>query len=195
MQLRRQQQQQQRRRWQLSSSSAVLCVLLLATLTAAEEEAEWRGSPGWVVAEPESVEDARLMDVSSPPKACRAVIPHIAWGVATAAYQIEGAHNRSGKSASIWDTFVRQPGKIRGGGTGDVATDFYRRYKDDVALMKQLGVKHHRFSLAWTRILPEGVAGSPVNERGVAYYNNLINEMLAAGITPVATICECAVRL
>lgn len=146
-------------------------------------------APGWAPAVEEDLQLAATIDVSKPPKTCRPeVISKIDWGVATAAYQVEGAHNQAGKSPSIWDAFVKVPGKIRGDATGDVADDFFHKFKEDIALMKQLGVKMHRFSLAWTRILPQGKAGSPINPRGVTFYNNLINEMLAAGIEPVATI-------
>ena len=77
------------------------------------------------------------------------------WGVATSAYQIEGAWNEDGKGKSIWDTYAHTPGKIRDGTTGDVANDHYHRYKEDVALMKDMGAKAYRFSIAWPRIFPE----------------------------------------
>jgi beta-glucosidase len=78
------------------------------------------------------------------------------WGVATAAYQIEGAWNEDGKGPSIWDTFAHTPGKIKNGDTGDVAIDHYHRYKEDVQVMKDMGVTAYRFSIAWPRIFPQG---------------------------------------
>lgn len=108
------------------------------------------------------------------------------WGAATAAYQIEGGIHADGKSSSIWDVFAHTPGKIHNGDTGDAACDHYRRWKEDVALMKQLGLKAYRFSLSWPRILPEGV-GKP-NQAGLDFYSRLIDELLAADILPLATL-------
>ena len=82
------------------------------------------------------------------------------WGVATASYQIEGAWNEDGKGPSIWDTFAHTPGKIKNGDTGDVAIDHYHRYKEDVRVMKDMGVNAYRFSISWPRIFPQG-KGSP----------------------------------
>ncbi|MGW2847925.1 family 1 glycosylhydrolase, partial [Streptomyces sp. NPDC001274] len=78
------------------------------------------------------------------------------WGASTAAYQIEGAAEADGKGASIWDTFVRRPGAVRDGHTGDIACDHHRRFEEDVALMRRLGLDAYRFSLSWTRVLPAG---------------------------------------
>ena len=103
------------------------------------------------------------------------------WGVATAAYQIEGAYNEDGKGESSWDAFSHTPGKIAHGETGDIECDHYHRYKDDVRLMAELGVKSYRFSVAWTRILPEGIG--KINEKGVAFYDDLINELLRYGMS------------
>jgi beta-glucosidase len=108
------------------------------------------------------------------------------WGVATSAYQVEGAWNEDGKGASIWDTFAHTPGNIRDGSTGDVANDHYHRYREDVALMKSIGATAYRFSIAWPRIFPEGT-GQP-NQKGVDFYNRLVDELLAAGIEPFATL-------
>ena len=108
------------------------------------------------------------------------------WGVATSAYQVEGAWNEDGKGVSIWDTFVHTPGNIRDGSTGDVANDHYHRYREDVALMKSIGASAYRFSIAWPRIFPEGT-GQP-NQKGVDFYNRLADELLAAGIEPFATL-------
>jgi beta-glucosidase len=108
------------------------------------------------------------------------------WGTATSAYQIEGAAQEDGRGASIWDTFCRLPGKIRDGANGDVADDHYHLYKEDVALMKAMGVKTYRFSIAWPRLFPEG-SGAP-NPKGLAFYDRLVDELLANGIEPFATL-------
>ncbi len=108
------------------------------------------------------------------------------WGTATAAYQIEGAVSEDGRGESIWDRFSHTPGKILNGDTGNVACDHYHRYRDDVALMKQLDQKAYRFSLSWPRILPTG--SGPLNPKGVEFYDRLIDELLAAGITPFVTL-------
>jgi beta-glucosidase len=108
------------------------------------------------------------------------------WGVATSSYQIEGAANEDGKGKSIWDTYAHTKGKIKDGSTGDVANDHYHRYKEDVALMGSIGAKAYRFSIAWPRIFPEGT-GTP-NAKGLDFYNRLVDELVAAGIGPFATL-------
>jgi beta-glucosidase len=108
------------------------------------------------------------------------------WGVATSSYQIEGAAGVDGRGKSIWDTYAHTPGKIRDGSTGDVANDHYHRYKDDVKLMKMLGAKAYRFSIAWPRIFPNGT-GEP-NAKGLDFYSRLVDELVAAGIEPFATL-------
>lgn len=108
------------------------------------------------------------------------------WGAATASYQIEGAWNEDGKGSNIWDEFTHIPGKIDNGATGDSACDHYHRYKEDVQLMKQAGLKAYRFSISWSRILPEGTG--KVNEKGIAFYNNLIDELIKNDITPFVTL-------
>ncbi|MBQ8639057.1 MAG: beta-glucosidase [Lachnospiraceae bacterium] len=109
-----------------------------------------------------------------------------AWGAATAAYQVEGAAYEGGKGLHIWDVYCKAPGKIYEGHTGDVACDHYHRYKEDVALMKEIGLNAYRFSLSWTRLLPDGTGR--VNPEGVAFYNNLINELIANGIEPYISL-------
>jgi beta-glucosidase len=108
------------------------------------------------------------------------------WGVGTSAYQIEGAWDEDGKGESIWDTFAHTPGKIKNSENGDVANDHYHRYKEDVALIKSIGATAYRFSVAWPRIFPEGT-GKP-NPKGVDFYDRLVDELLAVGIEPFATL-------
>jgi beta-glucosidase len=104
------------------------------------------------------------------------------WGIATSAYQIEGAWNEDGKGLSIWDTFCRTPGKIHEGATGDMAADHYHRWAEDVRLMADLGLKTYRFSIAWPRILPAGTGA--VNPAGLDFYDRLVDALLTHGITP-----------
>lgn len=108
------------------------------------------------------------------------------WGVATAAYQIEGAVEEGGRGPSIWDTFSHAPETTMNGETGDFAADHYHRFAEDVALMADLGVDAYRFSLSWSRLIPEGTG--MVNPEGVAFYRRLCEELLTAGITPTATL-------
>ncbi|MDW8325522.1 MAG: GH1 family beta-glucosidase [Anaerolineales bacterium] len=108
------------------------------------------------------------------------------WGVATSAYQIEGAWNEDGRGESIWDRFCRRPGNILNGENGDLACDHYHRWRDDVALMQSLGLKAYRFSIAWTRVLPEGCGN--VNAKGLDFYDRLVDALLAAGIAPNVTL-------
>ncbi len=107
------------------------------------------------------------------------------WGVATAAYQIEGAVDEDGRGPSTWDTFAHTPGRVRDGHTGDVACDHYHRWPEDVALMSGLGVDTYRFSIAWPRVQPSG--SGPVNA-GLDFYERLVDGLLAAGIAPAATL-------
>lgn len=108
------------------------------------------------------------------------------WGVAIAAIQNEGAHNVDGKGLSIWDTFAKRQGKIKGGDKPFTACDFYYRYKDDLLLVKALGFKVFRFSIAWSRVLPEGIGR--VNKEGIAFYNRVVDECLLLGLTPYITL-------
>jgi beta-glucosidase len=108
------------------------------------------------------------------------------WGVATSAYQIEGAWNEDGKGPSIWDTFAHTPGNIKNGDTGDVASDHYHRYKEDVKIMKDMGVNAYRFSISWSRIFPNGTGQA--NPKGLDFYSRLVDELKAAGIEPFATL-------
>jgi beta-glucosidase len=108
------------------------------------------------------------------------------WGCATSAYQIEGAVSLDGRGRTIWDTFAHTPGKTYRGQTGDIADDSYHRFAEDVQLLKGLGAKTYRFSIAWARIFPQGT-GRP-NPKGIAYYDRLVDELLREGITPYPTL-------
>jgi beta-glucosidase len=112
----------------------------------------------------------------------QAATPRFTWGISTSSFQIEGAARSEGRGDSIWDTFCRQQGRIKNGDTGDVACDHYHRYSEDIALLRNLGVNAYRFSIAWPRILPDGRGAA--NEAGLAFYDRLIDELLASGIEP-----------
>ena len=111
--------------------------------------------------------------------------PEFTWGVSTASYQIEGAVDEDGRGRSIWDEFSHTPGRVKDGDTGDVACDHYHRYRDDVALMADLGVDAYRFSISWPRIQPDGVRVEP---RGLDFYDRLVDTLLEHGIEPSATL-------
>ncbi|CDR03680.1 GH1 family beta-glucosidase [Streptomyces iranensis] len=113
--------------------------------------------------------------------------PHdFLWGTATSAYQVEGAVAEDGRSPSIWDTFSHTPGKVAGNDHGDVACDHYHRWRQDIGLMKRLGTNAYRLSIAWPRVVPGG--DGPVNAKGLAFYDELIDGLLEAGITPSVTL-------
>src|ERR1044072_1683026 len=100
------------------------------------------------------------------------------WGVATSSYQIEGGVHEDGRGESIWDTFSHTPGRIHDGSTGDVACDHYHRFRDDVRLMAELGIRAYRFSVAWPRIFPEG--SGQLDPRGLDFYSRLVDALLEA---------------
>lgn len=108
------------------------------------------------------------------------------WGVSTAAYQIEGGHNSDGKGQSIWDKFTENPKKIHNGENANTTCDFYNKYKEDILLMKSMNINNYRFSISWARVLPNGIG--TVNEKGLQFYNDVINFCLAQGITPWITL-------
>jgi beta-glucosidase len=108
------------------------------------------------------------------------------WGCASSAYQIEGAVAEDGRKPSVWDTFAHTPGRIKNGDSGDIADDFYHLYKQDVQLLKELGAKAYRYSIAWPRVLPDGTG--QVNEKGMAFYERLTDALLANGIEPFVTL-------
>ncbi|MFD6323854.1 GH1 family beta-glucosidase [Streptomyces sp. NPDC058442] len=126
------------------------------------------------------------MTDSTTPVTPAAFPPAFLWGAATSAYQIEGAVREDGRTPSIWDTFSHTPGKTAGGDTGDIAVDHYHRYRDDVALMAELGLGAYRFSIAWPRVQPTG--RGPAVQRGLDFYRRLVDELLAHGIKPAATL-------
>ncbi len=108
------------------------------------------------------------------------------WGVSTAAFQIEGAHDSDGKGSSIWDVFTSQKGKIKNGHHAITACDFYNSYQDDIDLIRELNIPNFRFSISWPRIMPTGV--HPINQAGIDYYNKIIDSLLASGIEPWITL-------
>lgn len=108
------------------------------------------------------------------------------WGSASAAYQVEGAWNEDGKGLSVWDIYAKKKGTTYEGTNGDVAVDHYHRYKEDIALMAEMGLKAYRFSVAWSRIYPEGKG--KINEAGLRFYDELINDLLKHGIEPILTV-------
>lgn len=110
------------------------------------------------------------------------------WGAATSAFQIEGAWNEDGKGESNWDRWCHTPGKIKGGGTADTAVDHYHRWREDVDLMRQMNLNAYRFSIAWPRVQPDGRGN--LNPKGIAFYDRLIEALLAAGIKPFITLCH-----
>ncbi|MFR9797475.1 GH1 family beta-glucosidase [Streptomyces sp. MS06] len=112
--------------------------------------------------------------------------PAFLWGAATSAYQIEGAVREGGRTPSIWDTFSHTPGKTLGGETGDIAVDHYHRYREDVALMKELGLNAYRFSVSWSRVQPTG--RGPAVQVGLDFYRRLVDELLSQGIKPAVTL-------
>ena len=127
-----------------------------------------------------------ILPSPSPAPSAPAFPPGFLWGAATAAYQIEGAAAEDGRTPSIWDTFSHTPGKVRNGDNGDIAADHYHRYRDDVALMAELGLAAYRFSIAWPRVMPGG--SGPANPAGLDFYDRLVDALLERGITPVATL-------
>lgn len=108
------------------------------------------------------------------------------WGAATAAYQIEGAHNADGKGPNVWDEFCRKPGAVWSGHTGNDACQHYQNFRGDVKLMKEMGLQAYRFSISWSRVLPSGCGA--VNSNGLDFYSQLVDALLEAGITPYATL-------
>ena len=108
------------------------------------------------------------------------------WGASTAAYQIEGSPLADGAGPSIWHRFVHTPGLTSDGDTGDVACDHYNRYRDDIALMRSLGLQAYRFSISWGRIFPDGTG--PINDAGLDFYERLVDALLEAGIQPLPTL-------
>ncbi|WP_341360468.1 family 1 glycosylhydrolase [Georgenia sp. M64] len=132
-----------------------------------------------------TAESATTATATRPAGAGRALPPGFVLGAATAAFQIEGATHEDGRTDSIWDTFCRVPGAVVNGDDGTVAVDHYHRYREDVALMADLGLDAYRFSTSWARVRPDG---GPVNPAGLDFYSRLVDELLGAGITPWLTL-------
>ncbi|CBI24926.3 unnamed protein product, partial [Vitis vinifera] len=119
----------------------------------------------------------------------RSFPPGFVFGAGSSAYQYEGASHEGGKGRNIWDTFTaKHPEKISDGSTGNVAIDFYHKYKEDIKLLKFIGMDAMRFSISWSRVLPSGRVSGGVNKEGVKFYNNVINELLANGLKPFVTL-------
>ena len=108
------------------------------------------------------------------------------WGAGSAAFQVEGAWNEDGKGESIWDVFCHTPGHIHNNETGDISADAYHRFEADLEQIKKLGLTSYRFSVSWPRVLPEG--RGCVNQKGLAYYDNMVNRLLSSGVTPLITL-------
>lgn len=108
------------------------------------------------------------------------------WGVATASFQIEGAAYEDGKGLSIWDMYCKQPNKVYGGHTGDIACDHYHRYEEDIKIMKEMGIKAYRFSISWPRVIPDGTG--QVNEKGLEFYSHLVDKLIENNIEPYITL-------
>ncbi|QHS51870.1 GH1 family beta-glucosidase [Edaphobacter sp. 12200R-103] len=133
-----------------------------------------------------SAEQAPAQNATIAPPAPQPFPKGFLWGSATASYQVEGAVKEDGRGVSIWDTFSHTPGKTNNGDTGDVADDHYHRYKEDIQLMKALGLQTYRFSVAWPRIFPNGT-GAP-NPKGIDFYSRVVDELLANNIQPYCTL-------
>ena len=144
------------------------------------------GLSGMAIAAPRALAQERQTAPALAPDAAGAFPNGFIWGTATSAYQIEGAVYEDGRGPSIWDIFSHTPGKIGDQTNADRANDHYHLYKDDVRLIKELGVKAYRFSIAWPRVFPQG--DGPPNPKGLDFYNRLIDELLANGIEPYATL-------
>jgi beta-glucosidase len=144
--------------------------------------AKLAGLAGLGLFSPAAAQDSKTISAPEPARFPAGFV----WGTATSAYQIEGAVNEDGRGPSIWDTFSHTPGKIGDNTNADRANDHYHRYKEDVGLIKDLGAKAYRFSIAWPRVFPNG-DGTP-NPKGLDFYNRLVDELLANGIEPYATL-------
>ena len=108
------------------------------------------------------------------------------WGAASASYQIEGAYLEDGKGENIWDAYCQESGHVAHGENGNVACDHYHLFREDVKMMQKMGIKNYRFSISWTRILPDGTGA--VNQKGIQFYSDLVDALLEAGITPMVTL-------
>ncbi len=158
----------------LATASAALLSgreLTASTLPAPQQPPAQENIPGAVPAA--QIDAARFPD-------------NFLWGMASAAYQVEGAWNLDGKGESNWDRFAHTVGKVKGAATGDVSCDQYHRYKEDIAILKRLNQKSYRFSTSWARIQPSGTG--PANQKGIDHYSRLVDDLLEANIRPFCTI-------
>ena len=108
------------------------------------------------------------------------------WGTASAAYQVEGAYAEDGKGLSVWDAYTQESGHVAHGENGNVACDHYHRFREDVQTMREMGVKNYRLSISWPRVIPNGTG--EVNQKGLQFYSDLVDELLANGIEPLVTL-------
>ena len=108
------------------------------------------------------------------------------WGTASAAYQVEGAYQDDGKGLNVWDAYTQEDGHVAHSENGNIACDHYHHFKDDVKMMKKMGIRNYRFSISWTRVLPDGTG--KVNQKGLQFYSDLVDELLANGIEPLVTL-------
>ena len=142
----------------------------------------------WRPPEPAGIGEAALVVVqSAAEETCSNGFPaSFVWGLGTAAYQIEGGWNLTGRQPSIWDTFSHTPGRVSNGDSGDVACDHLHRFREDVELMRSIGLEHYRFSISWSRVMSyDPSSGTMVpNEQGLRFYERLLDRLEAAGVTP-----------
>ena len=168
--------------------------LIVVTVAAAIGVAGFRGGyRSWYKTYPNAVKEPFVVNSNAMTTTSEDNLPEeqkfpldFVWGVATSAYQIEGAVQDDQRGPTIWDTFVHIPGHVLDGSTGDVADDHYYRYHEDIQLMKHLNIRAYRFSMAWSRILPTG--RGPINRAGLQFYHQLIDELLRQNIEPWITL-------
>ncbi len=174
----------QRRRFLQMGTGLAASIVAPSTLIAAPSTLV--AAPSTLVAAPSTLVAERVASPATGRGHVRTFPDGFRWGTATASYQVEGAVHDEGRGPSIWDTFSEAPGNTHNGDNGDIADDFFHRYKEDVALMKSLGVNACRFSIAWSRIFPQG--SGPANSKGLDFYQRLLDELQQAGIEPYCTL-------
>lgn len=168
-----------RRKFLSTSAGSAISLAALGTNAAAQTQLQQQ--------QQQQTQPPQQTSQQQPAPAAKSPFPsNFLWGASTSAYQIEGAPREDGKDLSVWDEFSRQPGAIRDGQNGDVACDFYHRYAEDIARMQSIGIQAFRFSIAWSRVIPEGAGDT--NQKGLDFYSHLVDALLAAKITPVVTL-------